>query len=500
MMRRGSGVLLHISSLPGPYGVGCFGREVLDFARILSEAGVSYWQVLPFSVPGEGDSPYMSVSAFAGNPMLIDPEELVDRGWITSGELSELESTGDALAADFDHCRKKRSVLLRKAYQRIPATTRKAIEEFTDEREWVQDLALFLMLRAMNGGSPWWEWKDEDLRRHDPYSLAAIRDRYREEYLFYAFVQYLFFTQWSALKTQINALGISVIGDIPIYVSRDSVDVWAHRPLFQIDERLNFLNVAGVPPDYFSEKGQLWGNPLYNWAAHADEDYRWWRSRLSNNFGLYDLLRIDHFRGFSSYWSVESDRKDAIVGTWEKGPGQAFFDRLQLDFPEAPIFAEDLGEATEDLQNFLDSTGFPGMRVFQFGFDDEEDNKHRPHNYSRSCVAYSGTHDNDTSLGWYSGLPEDSVQTLRAYCGLDLRETEPDKPEAICKGIIRSVMQSHADLVIFPVQDILYMDSSRRMNIPGTQTGNWGVRFLREELARADLKWLMRMNRLTGRI
>jgi 4-alpha-glucanotransferase len=212
------------------------------------------------------------------------------------------------------------------------------------------------------------------------------------------------------------------------------------------------------------------------------------------------MLRIDHFRGFSSYWSVEADREDAIVGTWEIGPGQVFFDRLRLDFPEAPIFAEDLGEATEDLQNFLDSTGFPGMRVFQFGFDEEEDNKHRPHNYSQSCVAYSGTHDNDTSIGWFTGLSEESAQAVRAYCGLDLYRSKPDKPEAVCKGIIRSVMQSHADLVIFPVQDILYMDSSRRMNIPGTRTGNWDVRFLREEFARVDIHWLKRMNRLTGRI
>ncbi len=499
-MKRGSGVLLHISSLPGPYGTGCFGSEARDFARLLSKAGISYWQVLPFSIPGGCDSPYMSVSAFAGNPMLIDPEELLENGWITGGELDDLKSEGDERITDYAMCRSKRSVLLRKAYDRIPDATRKDVEAFADEREWVGDLALFLMLRKMNDGRPWWEWADEDLRRHDPYSLAALRDRYREEYYFYAFVQYLFFTQWSALKKEINDLGIRVIGDIPIYVSRDSVDVWANRPLFQVDDQLNFLNVAGVPPDYFSEKGQLWGNPLYDWAAHADEDYRWWRSRLDNNFSLYDMLRIDHFRGFSSYWSVGADREDAITGTWEKGPGQVFFDRLRLDYPEAPIIAEDLGEATEELQDFLDSAGFPGMRVFQFGFDEEEDNKHRPHNYSKSCVAYSGTHDNDTSIGWYEALPGESAQAVRIYCGLDLFGKQKNRPEAICKGIIRSVMQSHADLVVFPAQDILYMDSTRRMNIPGTREGNWSVRFLREELARVDADWLMRMNRLTGRI
>ena len=499
-MRRGSGVLLHISSLPGPYGVGCFGPEVLNFARILVKAGVSYWQVLPFSIPGSGNSPYMSVSAFAGNPMFINPGELVERGWVTEEERCELESKSNPRSTDFGRCRDRRAIFLRKAFGRISVDTRREIEDFIADHEWVQDLSLFLLIQKMNDGSPWWEWTDEDLRRHDPYSLAAVRDRYREEYLYYAFVQYLFFTQWSALKKELNSLGISVIGDIPIYVSRDSVDVWAHRKLFQIDDQLRFLNVAGVPPDYFSQKGQLWGNPLYDWTAHADEDYRWWRNRLSNNFELYDLVRIDHFRGFSSYWSVASNREDAIVGIWETGPGQVFFDRLQLDFPEPPIFAEDLGEATEDLQAFLDSTGFPGMRIFQFGFDDEEDNKHRPHNYSRSCVAYSGTHDNDTTVGWYRSLSKENANAVRQYCGLDLCGTRAEQPEGICKGIVRSILLSHADLVVFPVQDFLSMDTSHRMNIPGTQTGNWGVRFLSEELEKTDTEWLWRMNRLSGRI
>ncbi|NLO62049.1 MAG: 4-alpha-glucanotransferase [Clostridiaceae bacterium] len=499
-MKRGSGVLLHISSLPGPFGVGCFGAEAREFARMLSDAGVSYWQVLPFSVPGDSDSPYMSISAFAGNPMLICPDELVEKGWLTEEERLELEHRGDVLQADFESCRRKRAIFLRKAFGRISDETREEVKRFIDAHEWVQDLSLFLMIRGMNGEKPWWEWSDEDLRRHDTYSLAAIRERYYDEFLYFAFVQYLFFSQWARLKKEINDLGISVIGDIPIYVSKDSVDVWAHRNLFRIDGHLKFLNVAGVPPDYFSAKGQLWGNPLYDWEAHADEDYHWWRSRLAGNFEIYDLLRIDHFRGFSSYWSVPADREDAIVGTWETGPGQVFFDRLKLDFPDPPIFAEDLGEATEDLQLFLESTGFPGMRVFQFGFDDEEDNKHRPHNFSHSCVAYSGTHDNDTSVGWYESLSEESKEAVRDYCGLDIYDGVNFGPEGLCKGIMRSVMQSHADLVIFPVQDLLYMNSSRRMNIPGTQSGNWGVRFLSEELAKADIHWLMKINRLTGRI
>lgn len=499
-MKRGSGVLMHISSLPGPYGVGCFGSEVLDFARLLVKAGISYWQVLPFSIPGAANSPYMSVSAFAGNPMFIDPEDLQKKGWVTVEERHTLESHGDPQKADFGDSTEKRDHFLRKAFGRISEKTRREVEDFIENREWLQDLALFLMIRRINDGKPWWLWSDDDLRRHDPYSLAAMKDRYREEYLYHGFVQYLFFTQWNALKKEMNSLGIRVIGDIPIYVSKDSVDVWSHRKLFQIDDALNFLKVAGVPPDYFSEKGQLWGNPLYAWSAHADEDYRWWRSRLSNNFGLYDLLRIDHFRGFSSYWSVDADREDAIIGTWEKGPGQTFFDRIRLDHSDLPIIAEDLGEATEDLKDFLESTGFPGMRVFQFGFDEEEDNKHRPHNYSRSCVAYSGTHDNDTSVGWYNNLSEENAEAVREYCGLDLYDAGADRPEGICKGIIRSVMQSHAGLVIFPLQDILFMDTSRRMNIPGTQTGNWSVRFLHGEIKKTDAEWLYKMNWLCGRI
>ncbi|MBN1891977.1 MAG: 4-alpha-glucanotransferase [Clostridiales bacterium] len=498
-MKRGSGVLLHISSLPGPYGLGCFGSEALRFAQLLSEAGMSYWQVLPFSVLGKGNSPYTSLSAFAGNPMFISPDELFKNGWVTEKERIETTTDGDSFCADFEWCKEKRSELLRKAYRRISEDTRKEVEAFIEQKEWPDDLALFLLIRRLNGGSPWWEWKDDDLRRHDTGSLAVIRDKHREEYLYYCFVQYVFYSQWSELKREINRLGISVIGDIPIYVSRDSADVWAHRDLFQIDSRLRFLNVAGVPPDYFSEKGQLWGNPLYDWPAHAKEDFRWWRSRLVNKFGLYDLLRIDHFRAFSSYWSVDSDREDAGVGVWEKGPGVAFFNRLRLDYPDPPLFAEDLGEITDELQEFLDDAGFPGMRVFQFAFYDREDNKHRPHNYHKSCVAYSGTHDNDTSAGWYETLSEENTKAVREYTGLDLCDGIGDRPEAVCKGIVRTLMQSHADLIVFPLQDLLYLGSSRRMNIPGTGSGNWTVRFSGEEIGKMDTQWLKRMNRLTGR-
>lgn len=499
-MKRGSGVLLHISSLPGPYGLGCFGEEALTFVHSLKKAGMTYWQVLPFSVPGSGNSPYMSLSAFAGNPMLIDPDSLFRQGLITEEERAGSEIPGDPYVANFSDCKKKRSIVLRKAYSRITGRIREEVESFIREQDWVDDLALFLLIRNQNDGKYWWEWEDEDLRRHDSYSLAAHRDRFRNEYLYYCFVQYLFFSQWSDLKKEINRLGIQIIGDIPIYVSRDSVDVWAHRKLFRIDDRLVFPKVAGVPPDYFTSKGQLWGNPLYDWKKHADEDYRWWRSRLSNNFEIYDLLRIDHFRGFSSYWSVSSDREDAVIGEWESGPGVSFFDRLRLDFPEPAIFAEDLGEPTEDLTDFLDKVGFPGMRVFQFGFEGEADNKHRPHDYPKACVAYSGTHDNDTLIGWYRSLPEKNAEVVLDYLGLSLFPSSEITEENISKSSTRAIIGSPADLVIFPVQDLLHMNSSRRMNIPGTRSGNWAVRFTREELDRIDARWIFRMNRLCGRI
>lgn len=375
------------------------------------------------------------------------------------------------------------------------------IRTFVATRSWLDDFALFLVIRGLNNGADWRKWEDKLLRLHDASSLRVIRETHWNEYWYYCFIQYVFFDQWETLKRKMKKYGVGVIGDVPIYVAPDSADVWAHRELFQIDEELNLTHVSGVPPDYFCEDGQLWGNPLYDWPAHEREDYRWWRERLEEKFNQFDLVRIDHFRGFSSYWSVPSGEKTAVNGAWERGPGVRFFDRVARDLRNPPIIAEDLGEVTADLMFFLESTGFPGMRVMQFGFDTEEDNSHRPHNYPERSVAYTGTHDNDTLLGWFKSLPQSSVTRVSEYFGFEADAISRGRisPQELCKTMIRTLWQSHAELVIVPVQDLLGMDSEARVNIPGTAEGNWSVRLTEEELARTDTEWLKALNRIYGR-
>lgn len=500
-MGRGSGVLLHISSLPGPFGIGCFGEEAEMFARILGSSGVKYWQVLPFTVPGMGYSPYLSISAFAGNPLLIDPRQLRDIGLLTQAEVVESQVDTNPRKTDVTLCRMKRAELLRRAYSKMPESMMPKIKAFVAKHSWLDDFALFLVIRSLNNGSDWREWTDELLRKHDPAALDVIRKTHWNEYWYYCFIQYIFSEQWYTLKKKIKEFGVGVIGDIPIYVSPDSADVWAHRELFQIDEDMKLTQVSGVPPDYFSADGQLWGNPLYNWPAHEKEDYRWWRKRLEEKFKQYDLVRIDHFRAFSSYWSVPAEEKTAINGTWERGPGVRFFERMARDHHNPPIIAEDLGEVTADLHFFLKSTGFPGMRVIQFGFDTDEDNSHLPHNYPRRSVAYTGTHDNDTLLGWFSSLPKSSAVRVLEYCGFEEDDLASGRLSLtqLGKAIIRILWQSHADLVIVPMQDLLGMDSEARMNIPGTAEGNWAVRLTQEDLALTDTDWLKTLCRIYGR-
>lgn len=500
-MGRGSGVLLHISSLPGPFGVGCFGEEAESLARKLGQAGVKYWQVLPFTVPGIGYSPYLSISAFAGNPLLIDPRQLKEQGLLTDAELLEAQVDSDPRKTDVTLSRTKRAEILRRAYSKMPESMMSGLRAFVEKHSWLDDFALFLVIRGLNKGKDWRDWDDVLLRRHNPEALEMIRQTYWNEYWYFCFIQYVFSEQWDSLKKKINEYGVGVIGDIPIYVSPDSADVWAHKDLFRIDDDLKLTKVAGVPPDYFTSDGQLWGNPLYNWKAHEEEDFRWWRKRLEEKFKQFDLVRIDHFRAFSSYWSVPSGEKTAINGTWERGPGVRFFERISRDLHNPPIIAEDLGEVTDDLLYFLESTGFPGMRVVQFGFDEDEDNSHRPHNYPKRSVAYTGTHDNDTLLGWFQSLPESSAVRVTEYCGYNEDDLKSGllTPLDIIRSIIRILWQSHAKLVIVPLQDLLGMGSEARVNIPGTPDGNWAVRFTEEDLANLDTDWLKSLNRIYGR-
>jgi len=499
-MTRASGALLHISSLPGPFGTGCFGEEALAFSELLKEAGFSYWQVLPFSHPGMGDSPYQSYSAYAGNVYFIDPRQLRAKNLISDSDLEEAKYEGSAHAVDFPWLHRNREDLLHKAYKNIDEEIIRDTKNFCQTTLWLDDVALYETIRKLEEGKPWWEWENYALRMHESAALDEIRSKYYDEYFFYCFTQYEFYRQWMELKGQINAAGIEVIGDIPIYVSADSSDVWANTRLFQVNADHSFSHIAGVPPDYFCEDGQLWGNPLYDWDAHAKEGYTWWIHRLAVNFSLFDKIRIDHFRGFCSYWSVDAKAETARNGQWEKGPGMDLFKKVAEIFPNPPIIAEDLGEIDDAVRDFLAATQFPGMHVLQFGFDPNCDSTNLPHNFEKNSVAYTGTHDNNTLLGWlWDASPEERRFAL-SYCNYpdpDWGIGGPQSPS--CRAMIRQVWQSHADLVIAPVQDLAGYGRDARMNVPGTPVGNWVFRMPQEGIDSIDTKWLSELNILYRR-
>jgi len=474
-----------------------------SFRAILVQAGFRYWQVLPFTVPGVGDSPYLSRSAFAGNPLFIDLRDLVQRGWVTEDELSPAY-TDASKSADYEFARQIHQSILRAAFEGLTDKERNDVRRFERHRPWLSDYAAFSVALDVYNGETWREWPDLDLRSHDEEFVREFIMDHQEDYDYYCFEQFLFYEQWQALKRYLNDIGILIIGDIPIYVSENSSDVWGHRSLFQIDDQFKLRAVAGVPPDYFSSEGQLWGNPLYDWNAHEAEDFKWWAERLSSNFELYDLLRIDHFRAFSSYWSVPPDHKTAVMGQWVSGPGLKFFQKMRRKFDHLPIFAEDLGEETQDLNQFLEEVGFPGMRVVQFAFDATSDNKHRPHNYPADCVVYSGTHDNDTLAGWYHRLSDHSKKLLCDYSLPGTHREGGQIQEASANDVIEALLailwRCHANLLVVPFQDLLLMDSDRRMNIPGTPSGNWAVRFTQAELQAIDINKFSLWNACFSRI
>lgn len=499
-MTRSSGVLMHISSLPGAYGIGCFGDEVFSFAKAIKAAGFTYWQVLPFSWPGMGDSPYQSFSAYAGNIYFISPDKLAEYGLLSEEDLAFATYHGSANRVDFAWLRENRRILFKRAYDRMTPEIEAEVQEFLAHNKWLDDAALFLTIKEQNDDALWWNWEDTALRLHEEAALHCVRSEYYKEYMYHCFLQYLFFRQWDEVKAKIHEVGISIIGDIPIYVSDDSADVWAHSELFQMTSEKTPSCVAGVPPDYFCEDGQLWGNPLYDWNAHAKDHYAWWMLRLKINFSLYDKVRIDHFRGFSSFWSVDAHEKTARVGRWVMGPGMNLFEQIAEVFPDAPIIAEDLGAADDEVVCFLDKTGFPGMRVLQFGFDFDCNNPHIPHNYPKNCVAYTGTHDNNTMLGWLWEASEEQRAYALEYChfaGKDWGSGGPKSP--VCREMIRLVWQSHADLAIAPIQDVLGFGADTRMNVPGTPSGNWSFRVSQSTLDSMDLNGFKRLNRIYGR-
>ncbi len=462
---RSCGILMHITSLPSPYGIGTFGAQAQSFVDWLKSAGQKYWQVLPVGPTGYGDSPYQSFSTFAGNPLLIDLDDLISSGLITRVKCLAADFGADPTFVDYEKVEKTKMALLREAYQSFEKDA--GYRDFVEtEKEWLEDYALFMALKTENKLVSWTKWED-DIRLRKPEAMEAAKERLKGEAGFWKFVQYIFYSQWDKLKSYANKNGIQLIGDIPIYVSPDSADVWANPELFMMDERLNPTAVAGVPPDYFSETGQLWGNPLYDWDKMKETGYEWWITRIKKAAELYDIVRIDHFRAFDTFWAVPYGEETAINGKWEQGPGMDLWDTVKEKLGDVNIIAEDLGDIFDSVKELLKATGFPGMRVLQFGFNPENnDNDHLPHHYHENCVAYTGTHDNSTVFGWYKSADSKSRAMCRRY-------VKPYPFEKLNRAFIRKLYESSAGLAIVPMQDVIGLDDKARMNIPSTLGGNW---------------------------
>jgi len=415
MNKRGSGILLHITSLPSPYGIGAFGKEAYEFVDFLKEAGQSYWQILPLGMTSFGDSPYQSFSAYAGNPYFIDLNILIEAGCLKEDELIDIDFGDDEDEVDYEKVFLNRMPILRSAYRRAIKEKRDEIVAFKEENiDWIDDYSLYMTAKTDHDLKSWQEW-DEDIKLRKPEAIKYYRNNFEDEINFWVYLQYEFFKQWNSLKKYANDNGIEIIGDIPIYVAEDSADVWANSNLFLLDEELRPTKVAGCPPDAFSETGQLWGNPIYDWDAMEESEFDWWIKRIEANYRLYDIIRIDHFRGFESYWQVPYGDKTAIDGEWIKGPGMKLFNAIKNKLGDISVIAEDLGFLTDEVLKFREESGFPGMKVLQFAFDTREESDYLPHNYDKNCVVYTGTHDNDTADGWFGNANEDDVELSIKY-------------------------------------------------------------------------------------
>lgn len=474
---RSSGLLLHPTSLPGRFGIGDLGEEAYRFVDFLADSGQQMWQVLPLGPTGFGDSPYQCFSAFSGNPLLISPEKLIEEELLSPADVRDTPSF-PAHRVDYGPVIEFKKALLQRSFERFKAHAtpdqREEVEVFGEQhRGWVHDYALFMALKDAHGGAVWNTWEPEIASRK-PEAVERWRQRCSDAALFYIYLQVQFFKQWSALKHYAHTRGIRVIGDLPIFVAHDSADVWAYPDLFYLDEQGRPTVVAGVPPDYFSATGQLWGNPLYQWEVLAQRGYAWWIERFKGAFAMVDIVRVDHFRGFEAYWEVPAREKTAVHGRWVRGPGAELFHAVQQALGSLPIIAEDLGIITPEVTALRDQFGFPGMKVLQFAFTGP-DNTHLPHHFPRNVVAYTGTHDNDTAVGWFTGssTPEERAYALQ-YLGTDGRQIHWD--------LIRLAFGSVADVAIVPVQDVLGLGTEARMNFPSRASGNWSWRYMPDRL------------------
>ena len=497
-MSRAAGILLSVTSLPSKYGIGCFSKSAYDFVDWLKEAGQTYWQILPICPTSYGDSPYQSFSTFAGNPYFISLEGLIEEGVLTEEECDSMDFGDAEDGIDYEKVFWARYPLLRLAYERSNISQNQEYLRFVEEnRWWLDDYALFMAVKNYFDGAPWTHWP-EDIRLHWGFALDHYRRELYYDIEFQQYLQFKFFQQYRALKAYANEKGIQIIGDIPIYVAMDSADTWAHPELFQLDEHNVPTAVAGCPPDGFSATGQLWGNPLYRWDYHRQTGYDWWLSRLWYCFQLYDVTRIDHFRGFDEYYSIPYGATTAMEGHWEKGPGLELFRRVEQVLGWHEVIAEDLGYVTDSVRRLVQESGFPGMKVLEFAFDSRDSgsaNDYLPHNYTQNCVVYTGTHDNETITGWFDSISKEEQQSARDYL---CDQRQPKK--YLYRSFISLVMRSCAKYCIIPMQDYLGLDNSCRMNTPSTVGTNWRWRMkegaLTQELCQEILQNTKRYGRM----
>ena len=492
-LERSSGILLPIAALPSPYGIGSLGKAAYDWIDFLSAAGQRWWQILPIGPTGAGDSPYQSYSTFAGNPLLVDLDLLAEDGLLTAAELDGEDWSGSARAADYERVRVHRDRLLRLAARRGAVRDVAALAEFrTAQAGWLPSYALYMAARTSFGELPWTEWPDTDLRLHRSEAVARWTEKLRDEVEYHEYVQFLFFRQWEKLRHYAKEKGIGILGDIPIYVPLDSADVWAEPRWFQLDEDNLPTAVAGCPPDYFSEDGQLWGNPLYDWDAMEKDGYGWWIRRIDCCAHRFDALRIDHFRGFESYWAIPRAAKSAKEGRWVKGPGMDLVGRLTGWFYDLQFIAEDLGLLTPEVLALLEASGLPGMKVLEFAFSPDGDSLYLPHRYEKNCICYTGTHDNAPLMAWRQEADAAELRFAEKYLGLNERE-------GFSQGILRGGMASAAVLFMAQMQDYLALGAESRTNVPGTPTGNWRWRLLPGEASAALAEEIAELTHRYGR-
>jgi 4-alpha-glucanotransferase len=492
---RSSGVILHISSLPSRHGIGDLGQSAYQWIDFLDQSGTGFWQILPLNPTGFGESPYQALSTHAGNPDFINPDLLVSDGLLSSKDILISQPLSDH-RVDFRRMRKYKAEILVLAFSNFKKGANRSFSvEFQDFQDlnhsWLLDFSTFMAIRMENRQKSWKEWP-VPLKFRQKSALQGYQRANAEEILWHSFLQFLFHRQWNAVKSYANQKGIRIIGDIPIYVGFDSADVWANPHLFQLDNDLNPLAVAGVPPDFFSSSGQLWGNPLYDWPAHKHNGYQWWINRIRTTLTQVDVIRLDHFRGFAGYWHVPAGSETAADGEWKEGPGSDLFDAIESEIGNLPFIAEDLGVITPDVVELRDALNLPGMKVLQFAFGNGTENEYLPHHYERNCIAYTGTHDNEPSRSWFASLPEQQRQFCLNYVGGSSKE--------IAHAMIRAIWQSPAIFAIAPFQDFLQVGSSGRMNLPGSAKGNWRWRLKPDQLTDDCSDWMKRINITFGRV